>query len=111
MSPEPQTSSEAVSAPLDREEIKRLMREASWEQPLRCTHCDGEGNLPGGPRQIHTLLGGFGADWNLDDALAAIDRATDVQWGWSLLGHDLKALVDGKVVAFGVSRPKSGNAA
>jgi hypothetical protein len=49
---------------------------------------------------------GFGADWDLEEAIKAVREAPSVAWGDSLTGHDL-TVVDaaGKVWRFQVTKP------
>jgi hypothetical protein len=59
-----------------REEAKRLLAEHAF-------------TTEHGRTIIHTFMGGIGADWDLADALAEVDRATDVGWLDDLTGHCL----------------------
>jgi len=55
---------------------------------------------------IHSMAGGFGADWDLDSAITASQHARDIAWMDDLFGHDLAVLTqDGRVRKFGVKRP------
>jgi hypothetical protein len=52
----------------DRETVARLMRDAAETDP------------DSGRVTVHSLLGGIGADWDLDDALALVKQARAVSW-------------------------------
>lgn len=55
---------------------------------------------------VHSMAGGFGADWDLDSAITAAQEARDIAWMDDLFGHDLAVLTqDGRVRKFGVKRP------
>lgn len=95
-----------------REQVKQLVRAAAWDERKPCEHCDGEGSVPGGRQLIHSRAGGFGADWDLDAALAAIDSAEAVQWQRSIFGHALAVTTrDGRVISFAVQRPAEADVA
>jgi hypothetical protein len=59
---------------------------------------------------IHSRLGGIGADWDLDDAVALAERAQWRGWIGSLLGHDLGVEVHDsdkvRLYAFDVRQPR-----
>lgn len=89
-----------------REHVKHLVREAAFDTKRDCENCRGTGEVAGGRLIIHSQAGAFGADWDLDDVLAAIDKAESVQWGRSPVGHDLVVTEPGgRVVCFDVTRP------
>lgn len=48
-----------------------------------------------GRNLIHCFLGSFGADWDLDGALALLERAERIAWANHGLRHDLVIVVDG----------------
>ena len=54
---------------------------------------------------IHTLRGGFGADWDLESAIEFVRDAEEAHWIDHLTGHDLAAVRDGRTVCFDVKRP------
>lgn len=65
-----------------------------------------EGYENAGTTIVHTMRGSFGADWNLDSALAYVERAISIEWVPHLLHHDLKVRVpDDRAVYFDVPRP------
>lgn len=85
---------------IDREALKEHARASAFDTGRDCEHCNGEGKVYPGRRVIHTRLGGFGADWDEDDILDAIDTATDAQWARGLFGPFLALTQpDGKVLA------------
>ncbi|WP_027930736.1 hypothetical protein [Amycolatopsis thermoflava] len=95
-----------MSTDYDREAIKSAAREAAYEIGQECPTCKGDGRVPGGDKVIHSRSrSGFGADWNLDGVLEAIDDATEILWEKSLFGHDLRLLVGGEVYSFEVPAP------
>lgn len=47
-----------------------------------------------GRTHIHCLLGPFGADWDLDDAIRLLSQATDIGWVEHLIGHDLAVVAN-----------------
>jgi hypothetical protein len=78
---------------IDREALKAHIREQAFDTGRECDTCKGEGRLYPGRRVVHTRRGGFGADWDEDAVLRAIDEAADRQWGRGLFGPFL-ALVE-----------------
>lgn len=59
---------------------------------------------------IHTFAGVFGADWNLDGAVAFVRDAARIEWSRHLLGHDLLVVDrDGRRVRFDVSADDAGD--
>lgn len=89
-----------------REHVKHLVREAAFDTKKDCEHCRGTGEVAGGRLIIHSQAGAFGADWDLDDVLAAIDKAESVHWQQSIFGHDLVVTEPGgRLVSFDVKRP------
>ena len=46
---------------------------------------------------VHCFFGGFGADWDVDDAVALVERAENFEWHKGLFGTGLlvQALDDG----------------
>jgi hypothetical protein len=96
--------------PEKRERVKQLAREAAWDEQKDCPTCKGDGRVPGGRKVIHSRLGGFGADWDLDSVLNAIDNADQVRWAKSLFGHDLVVVTGDKVVSFEVRKPEDWDA-
>lgn len=77
----------------DRDEARLLASEHAWEEGVDCPHCGGSGRAEGGRKRIHSVLGGIGADWDLDEVLAAIDSAVEVRWGDGFMDHDLLVVV------------------
>jgi hypothetical protein len=62
----------------------------------------------GTPRKrIHCFLGGFGADWDLDEAARFVREADKVGWAPSIFRHELAALKDGKLCTFDVRAPEA----
>lgn len=51
---------------------------------------------------------GLGADWNLAGAEDAVVKATQIAWMQNVFGHELAALVDGKVYHFDAQQSKHG---
>jgi hypothetical protein len=86
------------------------VRDASWTQYraelATCGHTGCEDH-PGGVQRIHSLLGGFGADWDVDQVVPFIESAQ--RCGWlvgSLLGHELAVVgADGRRMRFEAKRP------
>ena len=55
---------------------------------------------------IHSMAGGFGADWDLDSAITAAQHARDIACMDDLFGHELAVLTqDGRVRKFNAQRP------
>jgi hypothetical protein len=93
-------------AELDREALKKHVQKHAFDVGRKCEACDGEGKVYPGDRVVHTRMGAFGADWDEDAVLRAIDSATDVQWARGMLGPYLAILTaEGKVVAVDVPEP------
>jgi hypothetical protein len=87
----------------DREKLKELVRTSSWNEGVPCEACNGEGKVPGGRQLIHSFRGGFGADRDLESALAAIDTATEVIQRQSMFGPQVAIRTpEGSFVAFDV---------
>lgn len=84
----------------------RLATEQAFDTGRKCEHCNGEGTVPGGDKVIHSRAGAFGADWNLDGVVEAIEAAREVQWAdGSFMGHDLGVHTkDDRIVRFAVTR-------
>lgn len=85
-----------------------LIRANSWDRRESETTCGHRGceDHPVTTRVIHTATRGGGADWEVADALAAVEAAQTVQWSWSLLGHDLFIVTeDDRLVSFEVRAP------
>ena len=61
---------------------------------------------------VHCMTGGtLGADWDLDGALALVERADQIAWHWSLLGHELTVKdADGRTYMFNAQHAKHGEA-
>ena len=73
-----------------RAEVKALATQQAFEAAQECPHCGGSGQIEGGRKIIHSFLNGWiGADWDLDEVLALIDRAEEVGWVNGFAGHDL----------------------
>ena len=115
---EHETTSPVVSAPsvvrdnAGREQIKALATAAAFAIKGDCPHCEGTGYSDETSRRIvhSTSPAGFGADWDLDGLLAAIDKAEYVRWVDSNSGHDLVVENNGKPYRFQVKRPKRAGA-
>lgn len=103
----PVSASSAVRDTSDREQIKALAAAAAFEVKGDCPHCDGSGYSDETARKIvHSFSpAGFGADWDLDGLLAAIDKAEYVRWADGFSGHDLVVENNGKPYRFAVKRP------
>lgn len=55
---------------------------------------------------IHTFAGPFGADWDLDEAIALVERSVEIAWVDHLICHDLAVREDDKhVIYFDCKRP------
>lgn len=89
-----------------REQAKQLVREAAWDTKRDCENCRGTGKVAGGELIVHSEAGGFGADWDLDAVLAAIDKAESVQWRHHIFHHELVVTApSGRVIRFDVKQP------
>lgn len=92
---------------VDLADVKMRVAFAGFREGEECEHCGGSGRVAGGRMLIHSILGGMGADHEVDDVLAQLDRATDVRWSdMGPLGHDLVVTVDGRKYFYQVKRPK-----
>jgi hypothetical protein len=88
------------------------VRDASWIQYrpelATCGHRGCEDH-PGGVQRIHSLsVHGFGADWDVDEAVAFIESAQRCGWlvGPGMPGHDLAVVgADGRRMRFEAKRP------
>lgn len=90
------------------------VRSASWTQYraelATCGHRGCEDH-PGGVQRIHSLSPrGFGADWDLTEAVEFIEASAQCGWLLSLLpGHDLVVVgADGRRMRFEAKRPTGG---
>lgn len=84
-----------------REQAKVAIRSSSFDIGAACTACGGTGKTYPGRRVIHSRRRGFGADWDEQAALDAIDNATDLEWATGLFGPLLVVTEpDGGRVAF-----------
>ncbi len=94
---------------VDREAFKAAARAAAWPEHAKCEACDGTGESKTVARHlVHSVGGGFGADWNLEQVLEAIDSAAEVAWVDGFVGHNLAVrLPDGHAYAFQVPHPCS----
>jgi hypothetical protein len=94
---------EEAALVLNKVGAKLLATEAAWE-------CGPE-SIDSGRTLLHSRAGGIGADWDLDDVLAFIEKADEVGFGFSLLGHEMYVVAqdDGRerVVHFDVTAPKT----
>ena len=55
---------------------------------------------------VHSFLGSFGADMDLDSCIDKVQEASSVAWHDNIFGHDLAAVLDDrKVYCFDVKRP------
>lgn len=89
-------------------EMIRLATEQAWDEGKKCENCDGDGTVPGGQKVIHSQAGAFGADWDLEGVVEAIQSAREVQWAdGSFMGHDLGVHTkNDRIVRFAVTRPQ-----
>lgn len=56
---------------------------------------------------VHTLAGPFGADWDLDSAVAVLADAQRIAWQDSITRHDLAVVTaEGRLLRFDVPRPE-----
>lgn len=77
----------------EREDMLQRLRAAAWT--------DGNGRTT-----VHSFAGGFGADWDLADAVAFVEAADVAVWQDNWLNHDLAAQnAEGRVVRFAVPHP------
>ena len=53
-----------------------------------------------GRTTVHSFLGSFGADHDLDRALELVNRSDDRGWIQHPIGHNLGVLVDGKLYCY-----------
>lgn len=56
---------------------------------------------------VHCRMSFTGADWDLGDAIAEVERADQVGWVGSIFDHDLAVLSGGKVYRFGIKQPEA----
>lgn len=94
---------------ISKDEAIELIRAHAWDRregsQSTCGHPGCEDH-PLTTRVIHTVMR-FGADWAEEDAIAAVRAAQTVQWGWSLMGHDLFIVTeDDRLVGFDVRAPE-----
>lgn len=54
---------------------------------------------------IHCMMSFTGANWDLGDALALVEKSEQVAWTDNPFRHDLAVLADGRVHRFDVKRP------
>jgi hypothetical protein len=89
---------------ITKEEAIAALRKHAWTQrsdEVTCGHPGCEDHRAAGRTVIHSYLGGFGADWDLDGAIAAVESARKVAWAPHWMGHDLAVqTAEGKVVRF-----------
>lgn len=89
-----------TEVPIDREALKAHARANAFDTGRDCEHCGGKGRVYPGRRVIYTHLGSFGADWDEDAVVDAIDTATALEWRRGLFGTYLALTKpDGKTVA------------
>lgn len=55
-----------------------------------------------GRRLVHCRLGGFGADWDLEDAISLVGRSTWTGYVVSIFDHNLGVEAEGKLYCFAV---------
>jgi hypothetical protein len=67
-------------------------------------HQDSEGRVV-----VHCLLGIVGTDWELDEALRLVSKATHVAWADHPFRHHLAVVADGRQYNFDVERPGGGS--
>lgn len=104
--PTPVSAPSVVRDTTEREHIKALAAAAAFAVKGDCQHCNGTGYGTQTVRKIVHSFGAtwFGADWNLDRVLAAIDAAEYVRW-IDGSGHDLVVEHNGQPYRFAVKRP------
>lgn len=91
---------------IDKEAIKEACRAAAFDLGQPCPTC-GDGKIPGGRMVIHSQLGMFGADWDLEGVLQAVEEAAEIQWHQTFTSNDLQVLQpSGKWICFAVPAPK-----
>lgn len=56
---------------------------------------------------VHCYLGSFGADWDLDKAVALVREANEVGWCRPWMGHGLVVLSGGRTYKFQCVKPDS----
>jgi hypothetical protein len=62
---------------------------------------------PAGRKRIHCQMSFTGADWNLDQAIELVEKATKIAWVDHRLSHDLAVMAEGCAHYFDVQRPRS----
>lgn len=86
-----------------KEEAAQALRDAAYLEVLE----DDERE----PRAlVHTFAHGpgmaLGADWDLPEAVAFVERADSLAWVQHPLRHDLEVRADGRLLYFAVRRPQ-----
>jgi hypothetical protein len=61
---------------------------------------------PQGRKRIHCQMSFTGADWNLDQAIELVEKATKIAWVDHRLSHDLAVMAEGCAHYFDVQRPR-----
>jgi hypothetical protein len=79
---------------LSKEEAAEVLRGAAFT------------NEEDGRTTVHSFLGTIGADHDLDDALARVEKSDDRAWVTHMIQHDLAVLVNGKQYHYDVQRPE-----
>lgn len=89
---------------ITKEEAIAALRKHAWTQrsdDVTCGHPGCDDHRAEGRTVIHSILGGFGADWDLEDAINTVESARKVAWSSNWMGHDLAVQnAEGKVVRF-----------
>lgn len=91
--------------PVTKEDAAAALRAAAWTRPSECGECGRPLENPDTEPRIHRRGSFTGADIRLADALADVDLATDIGWQPDLTGHELAALVDGRIWSYEVRAP------
>lgn len=60
---------------------------------------------------IHSLVSGYGADWNLEAAVGLLDKATIIRWEPSLIDHELVVVAGGRIHRFDAQQARHGKPA
>lgn len=95
----------------EQQQVERLTaEEAVAALTAVATEVTDEDSSNYGRTLVHCLSGGFGADWDLNGAIALARRADEIAWSPHWFGHDLAILADGKVCRFNAARPVEGGA-
>jgi len=61
---------------------------------------------PQGRKRIHCQMSFTGADWDLEQAIELVEKATEIAWVDHLRSHDLAVMTEGCAHYFDVRRPR-----